>query len=118
MKLSKFVQSNSKKSTLSTRVPRACVLYIRGLTHFEEKGSGIGVLTEDETMEETRYLSYLLRLWAVKSAGVTYWRASLENPTTGDRQGFPNLEALFTYLEWVAQDPSGEKHIPEPRDQE
>jgi hypothetical protein len=75
-------------------------------------------LTEDETVEETRYLSYLLRLWAVKSAGGTYWRASLENPITGDRQGFPNLEALFTYLEWVAQDPSGEKPIPEPRDQE
>ena len=69
-------------------------------------------------MDEPQYLSYLLRLWAVKSAGETYWRASLENPTTGNRQGFPNLEALFTYLEWVAQDPSSEKPTSEPRDQE
>jgi len=75
-------------------------------------------LSGDENVDEPQYLSYLLRLWAVKSTGGTHWRASLENPTTGDRQGFPNLEALFTYLEWVAQDPTCEKPISEPMDQE
>lgn len=45
-----------------------------------------------------RYLAYLLRLWQVKEAGKLAWRASLEDPHTGERQGFPNLEALMAYL--------------------
>ena len=63
-------------------------------------------------MDEFEYLSYLLRLWKVKAAGETLWRASLENPITGERLGFPDLEALFTYLEWIAQAPSYDKPTP------
>ena len=57
-------------------------------------------------MSEPVYLSYLLRLWRVKTASGTQWRASLENPVSGERQGFSDLEALFTYLEWISEDPS------------
>ena len=56
-------------------------------------------------MEEPTYLSYLLRLWMVEATDGTRWRASLESPITGERLGFQDLEALFTYLEWITQDP-------------
>jgi hypothetical protein len=29
----------------------------------------------------------------------TNWRASLENPHTGERRGFSNLESLFAFLQ-------------------
>jgi len=45
-----------------------------------------------------RYLAYLLRLWQVKDAGKLAWRASLEDSHTGERQGFPSLEALVAFL--------------------
>jgi hypothetical protein len=46
-----------------------------------------------------RYISYLLRLWQVKSEGELVWRASLESSRTGQRQGFASLEAMVTFLE-------------------
>ena len=49
--------------------------------------------------EQGRYLSYLLRLWQSESRGEGSWRASLEDPHTGERKGFANLRALFTFLE-------------------
>jgi hypothetical protein len=45
------------------------------------------------------YLSYLLRLWQVGKGENTQFRASLESPYTGQRQGFANLADLFTFLE-------------------
>lgn len=45
-----------------------------------------------------RYLSYLLRLWQIKEAGKTIWRASLEDPHTCERQGFSSPEAMLAYL--------------------
>lgn len=45
------------------------------------------------------YQSYLLRLWPVKQQGRASWRASLENPQTGERLGFASLERLFAFLE-------------------
>jgi hypothetical protein len=42
--------------------------------------------------------SYLLRLWCSNAPGAIYWQASLEDPRTGERIGFANLEHLFTYL--------------------
>ena len=51
------------------------------------------------------YLAYMLRLWQVRQDADTVhddpkaaWRASIENPHTGERRGFPNLEALFAFL--------------------
>jgi hypothetical protein len=51
------------------------------------------------TVGDQDYYSCLLRLWRVTSAGETAWRASLENPHTGERTGFPSLEALFRHLQ-------------------
>ena len=45
------------------------------------------------------YCAFLLRLW--REEGETYWRASLEDPLTGEKQGFANLNRLVKYL--VAQ---------------
>jgi len=44
------------------------------------------------------YRAYLLRVWSTKRGGVAGHRASLESVTTGERQDFPNLEALVAYL--------------------
>ena len=44
------------------------------------------------------YLAYLLRIWQVDEAGKLVWRASLENPHTGERQGFLNLDTLIAFL--------------------
>ncbi len=45
------------------------------------------------------YLSYLLRLWQSGKDDAAIWRASLENPITGERQGFASLKDLFVFLE-------------------
>jgi hypothetical protein len=48
--------------------------------------------------EDWNYQSYLLRLWRTTCDRQTIWRASLENPHTGQRLGFASLEALFDHL--------------------
>ena len=49
--------------------------------------------------EQGSYLSYLLRLWKTKSEHERIWRASLQDPYTGERKGFANLKDLFIFLE-------------------
>ncbi len=44
------------------------------------------------------YRSYLLRLWCTEQAAPGWWRASVEDPHTGERIGFGNLEELFAFL--------------------
>ena len=63
-------------------------------------------------MEEPQYLSYLLRIWPAKTGGKTVWRASLESGLTGDRNGFPDLEALFTFLEQILQEMNPDENVP------
>ncbi len=46
-----------------------------------------------------RYYSYLLRLWLPGDERGVSWHASLENPMTGERLGFPTLQALWVYLQ-------------------
>ncbi|MBI5878292.1 MAG: hypothetical protein HZB53_11635 [Chloroflexi bacterium] len=48
------------------------------------------------------YRSYLLRLWRAETLGQG-WRASLEDPRTGERIGFASLEQLFAYLMELAE---------------
>jgi hypothetical protein len=50
-------------------------------------------------MSEAAYQSYLLRLWRARSGEHTVWRASLENPHTGERVGFASLKQLLAFLE-------------------
>jgi hypothetical protein len=45
------------------------------------------------------YLAYMLRLWqSASSDDEPGWRASVENPHTGERHGFANLEQLVEFL--------------------
>ena len=44
----------------------------------------------------TAYQSYLLRLWC--EADNEEWRASLENVVTHECHNFPNMNALFEFL--------------------
>ena len=55
--------------------------------------------------ETPRYISYLLRLWwehddtqTGQGAKAPRWRASLENPRTGERRGFGSLMEVFHFL--------------------
>ncbi len=52
--------------------------------------------------------SFLLRLWQVEANGDLVWRVSLESAQTGERWGFPNLDALFDLLRrWTASTTTG-----------
>lgn len=51
-----------------------------------------------KNLKSPHRLSYLLRLWRTDGPGSFNWQASLENPETGKRIGFANLEQLFAYL--------------------
>jgi Ser-tRNA(Ala) deacylase AlaX len=48
--------------------------------------------------EQPNYISYLLRMWRANGEGKEVWRASLENPHTGERIGFASLDKLFAFL--------------------
>lgn len=55
-------------------------------------------------MDRTRpYAAYLLRLWQVGTKDECTWRASLESPSTGERQSFATLEGLYEYLKTRTQ---------------
>jgi hypothetical protein len=47
----------------------------------------------------TGYFSYLLRIWKENGVSEPTWRISLENPASGKRTGFSNLQKLMNYLE-------------------
>ncbi len=47
--------------------------------------------------EQTKYHSYLLRLWQTDSEGQQVWQASLERPGSEERQGLADLEAFLTF---------------------
>ena len=44
------------------------------------------------------YLSFLLRLWQVKQNDENGWRASLEDPHSGEVRGFASLALLWDFL--------------------
>ena len=48
----------------------------------------------------SQYQTYLLRIWRDHNRpdGASPWRFSLEDPHTGARQGFQDLELLMTFL--------------------
>ena len=62
------------------------------------------------------YLAFLLKAWPVKSeSGLKIvWRASLENPYTGERHGFQDLDSLLTFLKTLAvgEIPGHENELP------
>jgi hypothetical protein len=54
--------------------------------------------------EESRYLSYLVRLW--REAPGAEWRCQVRNVGSGQEQRFVGLAGLFSYLEDQATGPS------------
>ncbi len=48
--------------------------------------------------EPYEYHAYMLRLWRTQWKGQWQWRASLESPSTGERQSFAGLEQCFAFL--------------------
>ena len=58
--------------------------------------------------EQRHYQAYLLRMWQVMSGGQQVWRASLEDPRTGERLGFGSLDDLVAYLRMLTGDGSRE----------
>lgn len=56
------------------------------------------VISRTMLEKQRRYQSYLLRLWAAGEEENTIWRASLEDPLTGQRRGFASLDDLFDFL--------------------
>jgi hypothetical protein len=69
------------------------------LSSFEHSGAA---MTQErmETEESLHYVAYLLRMWGEKSGRTTEWRASLQDPHSGDRVGFADLDELFGFLRW------------------
>jgi hypothetical protein len=61
------------------------------------------------------YFSYLLRLWLVGEGSQAAWRASLDDPRTDERLGFPSLEALFDFLKEQVNRESGAKEGSPPK---
>jgi hypothetical protein len=54
---------------------------------------------ESATDRRDVYLAYMLRLWQAGSRdGLPVWRASLENPHTGERLVFSDREALLAFF--------------------
>ncbi len=47
----------------------------------------------------TRYASYLLRLWQVQNDQQTIWVASIQDPTTGEKRPFANIGTLLQFLQ-------------------
>ena len=56
---------------------------------------------------QTRYVSYLLRLWQDNNDQKPVWRASLQSSLNGERQVFATLDHLFAFLS-RGLDPAGE----------
>ncbi len=58
---------------------------------------------------ERRYLSFLLRLWCINQNGCETWRASLEDPRTGEQRGFASLNLMLDFLMEQLQPTAGDE---------
>ena len=52
----------------------------------------------DQNQQPIHSRSYILRLWCESEPQAGNWRASLEDPSTGERFGFASLEQLFVFI--------------------
>ena len=44
-------------------------------------------------------MAFLVRLWRVDEQRHPTWRASIQDPYTGERRGFADLKGLIAFLE-------------------
>jgi hypothetical protein len=58
----------------------------------------------NSTTDTHRYRAYLLRLWQSGEDETATWRALLEDPRTGERHGFADLNSLFVFLNEICRD--------------
>ncbi len=49
-------------------------------------------------------MAFLIRLWRVDDQRHSTWRASIQDPHTGERRGFVDLKGLFAFLEEETSD--------------
>lgn len=63
---------------------------------------------ESPTARRSTYVAYMLRMWQAGSReGQPIWRASLEDPHTGERLAFADVAALLAFLsEWTRPNPA------------
>ena len=54
-------------------------------------------------IDPAHYRAYLLRLWQTGEGEATVWRVLLEDPRTGERHGFADLDRLMAFLHEVCQ---------------
>jgi hypothetical protein len=71
-------------------------------------------MTQDprEAGEARGYIAYLLRLWRERDGELSRWRASLQDPRSGERVGFARLEELFRFLRQETEDWPGRNGCP------
>lgn len=55
-----------------------------------------------------RYLSFLLRLWRVRAAGVPAWRVSLQRPGETEQRAFADLDEMVAFLREETEESGGE----------
>jgi hypothetical protein len=55
------------------------------------------------SIEPARYRAYLLRLWQTGDGEAVEWRVLLEDPRTGERHGFADLNSLLIFLNEVCR---------------
>ena len=60
--------------------------------------------------EQQGYVAYLLRFWQMSSGASAVWRASLDDPRTGERKGFADLASLFAFLRDQLGESSADVH--------
>ncbi|HEY4722617.1 MAG TPA: hypothetical protein VII92_12265 [Anaerolineae bacterium] len=58
----------------------------------------------NSSAEARRYHAYLLRLWQTGEDESAAWLASLEDPRTGERHGFADLNSLFAFLNMTCRE--------------
>ncbi len=63
--------------------------------HREFEAAAKQQITGTGNVEE--YLSYILRLWREDKPG-SRWLSSLQNPISGERIGFADMDELFEFL--------------------
>lgn len=54
------------------------------------------------------YYAYMLRLW--RGEANAFWRASLEDPHTGERRHFTSPQCAFAFIEAQLNQPSGDEN--------
>jgi hypothetical protein len=90
--------TRQQKATSPERSPNVFRMGVRYTGHIRELWSN-GVTQEQKRSGEVAgYVSYLLRLWREKGEQTTRWRASLQDPHSGDRVGFAHLDELVAFL--------------------